>query len=236
MSSSLIFFIPAILTSLVAALLIGRHLDLSLSEILLYFFGTVSFGYLISHLNARFIYYEQYHAIPYFYSLKIGGVVSYGFMAGAALFTVIEAWLRDRSPLIKANYLATVLPLCSGILRFSCLFNGCCFGKETNSIFGLYMPAHQSDWTYRYPTQPLFILFNFALFIFFMQNKGKSVKGFPPFFTFLFLYSIGRFFIDFLRGDSIPFYFLNKHQVSALVLFLMSIAFWHFWKKRNSNE
>ncbi|MBN2831006.1 MAG: prolipoprotein diacylglyceryl transferase [Candidatus Omnitrophica bacterium] len=105
------------------------------------------------------------------------------------------------------------LALAQSLGRIGCFLNGCCFGKE--SIYGVYFPVHG---LVLIPTQlySSFILLLIFIILRFIQLRPHRLG--QVFYTYLFLYSIKRFFIEFLRGD-------NKLIIFDLTLFqLISIA------------
>lgn len=104
------------------------------------------------------------------------------------------------------DYLDIAAPACAlaqGFGRIGCLLAGCCYGAETSSAFSIVFT--HSDYAPNnialIPTQPLmsildFMHFVFLIFVFRKTNKRGLVTG-----LYLFLYSIGRFVMEFFRGD-----------------------------------
>ncbi len=103
------------------------------------------------------------------------------------------------------------LPLGQSIGRLGCLAAGCCYGKPTDSIFGLLMPGLQGHWEYRYPTQiiyslaDLLIFFTLLAFERYWARRGQADTW--PFSGFIFLlyvmlFTALRFGMEFLRGDN----------------------------------
>lgn len=109
----------------------------------------------------------------------------------------------------KLNFLAyfdLVMPsiaLAQGFGRVGCFLAGCCYGVETNSKFSivfensLYAPNH----VHLVPTQLISSGLDFAHFfvlIWFAKHKKADgqVAG-----LYLVLYSVGRFVLEFFRGD-----------------------------------
>lgn len=105
------------------------------------------------------------------------------------------------------------LALAQSLGRIGCFLNGCCFGKE--SVYGIYFPVHG---LVLIPTQlySSFILLLIFIILRFIQLRPHRLG--QVFYAYLFLYSIKRFFIEFLRAD-------NKLIIFDLTLFqLISIA------------
>ena len=93
--------------------------------------------------------------------------------------------------------------LAQGFGRIGCLLAGCCYGRETNSIFSI--TFQNSDFAPNHvaliPTQIYssvldFLHFGILLYIARHKKKDGQVAA-----CYLIFYSIGRFVIEFFRGD-----------------------------------
>lgn len=113
------------------------------------------------------------------------------------------------------EYFDLVMPqmaLAQGIGRIGCFLAGCCYGKKTESSIGIVFhdSAYAPNEVKLVPTQLLSAAFDIGLFavLLFIDKKKKAhgqVAG-----AYLVLYSIGRFIIEFFRGD------LERGSVGAL--------------------
>ena len=105
------------------------------------------------------------------------------------------------------RYFDLVMPsiaIAQGFGRVGCMFAGCCYGRETDSWF--HVIYHSSDFAPNgvalIPTQMIMAILNFAHFFIlaFLAKKvlkhSGQVAGF-----YLIFYSIGRFFLEYLRND-----------------------------------
>lgn len=105
------------------------------------------------------------------------------------------------------KYFDLVMPsiaIAQGFGRVGCMFAGCCYGRETDSWF--HVIYHSSDFAPNgvalIPTQLIMAILNFAHFFILAYLAKKVVKqdgqvaGF-----YLVFYSIGRFFLEYLRND-----------------------------------
>lgn len=133
--------------------------------------------------------------------LDQGGLVWYGgFLAG---FLAALSYLRIKKiPFLETADLAVpYLALAHSIGRIGCFLNGCCFGRPTHSIFGVYFPNRLI------PIHPAQLYSSVGLFVIFLAllqwRKRKRFTG-EIGLAYLFLYSLGRFGVEFLRGDSPP--------------------------------
>ncbi len=176
-------------------------------------------------IGARLFYviqhYEDYHGhLLKIISIPEGGLVWYGgFIVAALVGLGTAAW--KRWPFLKlCDLLAPILPLAHGIGRLGCFFNGCCYGRPTDSVFGITFPG---DDVPRYPVQ-LFeaaALFVLSMGIFYFSRK-KRQDG-ELFMLYLIVYSVFRFFIEFLRGDQTALFFLTLPQWTSTLLFFGAV-------------
>ncbi|MBQ9065571.1 MAG: prolipoprotein diacylglyceryl transferase [Blautia sp.] len=87
--------------------------------------------------------------------------------------------------------------------RVGCFLAGCCYGKETDLPFGIVF--HNSEFAPNnvrlYPTQLISAAFDAALFLVLITLAKHTKKDGTVAVSYLVLYSIGRFLIEFLRGD-----------------------------------
>ena len=105
-------------------------------------------------------------------------------------------------------YFDLVMPsvaLAQGFGRIGCLLAGCCYGKETDSAFHIifHSSAYAPNDVALVPTQIISSVCDFALFILLIIIASKvKRRGFIAG-IYLVLYSIGRFILEFYRGDLI---------------------------------
>jgi len=138
--------------------------------------------------------------------LQQAGVFSGGVVAALAAGLVYG--LRHRMPVFKTmDVFAPGLALGHAIGRLGCFAAGCCYGKPTNLPWGVTFtsPLAQLAGTPLgiplHPTQIyefLVEMFNFALLVWLFRRKKFDGQIFG---TYLFLYGIARYFLEFLRGD-----------------------------------
>lgn len=133
------------------------------------------------------------------------GYVVYGGIIGG----ILAGWLYCR--IKKLNFLAffdLVVPsvaLAQGFGRIGCLLSGCCYGKETDGIFSI--TFHNSYFAPNdvslIPTQIYSSILDFLHFgILLLIARRKTADG-QVGACYLIFYSIGRFILEFFRGDMI---------------------------------
>lgn len=135
-------------------------------------------------------------------SLSDGWVV-YGGIIGGIVSAIIYSKLKKINFLAYFDLLIPSVALAQGFGRIGCQFAGCCYGHETHSPIGvvfhesLYAPNGVS----LVPTQLISSGLNFIHFLvliwFAKRKKADGQVGA----LYLILYSIGRFILEYFRGD-----------------------------------
>ncbi|MBA4055139.1 MAG: prolipoprotein diacylglyceryl transferase [Marivirga sp.] len=119
--------------------------------------------------------------------------------------------------------------------RIGCFLAGCCYGKPTDSVlavsFGnaasqarpLMTPLHPSQ---LYEAGYIFLVMLILLFL----RQRKKFYG-QLFLVYLMLYAIGRFFLEYLRGDLdrgfvIDNYVSHSQFIAVLILIVVVFIYW----------
>jgi phosphatidylglycerol---prolipoprotein diacylglyceryl transferase len=136
-----------------------------------------------------------------------GGLSIQGAFAGGFIAALIYTKRYKLNFWSLADTIIPAVAFGQGIGRVACLLNGDAFGSPTNSGFGLVYPPGTAAYE-TYGSQPLWpaevwegqwdlVIFGLLLIL---KNR-KWPPGFL-FLTYYILYSLGRFLLEFLRGDS----------------------------------
>ena len=135
-----------------------------------------------------------------------GGSVFYGGAIGGFFFAIWYIKSYGVDPVKYFNALIVSVPLGHAIGRVGCFLAGCCYGHETDSIFGVVFPvgpAHLHESGHVHPTQLYEVGFNLIIFAvlmyFFYKWKKHKAYIFPA--MYLMMYSVARFINEFFRGD-----------------------------------
>lgn len=132
-----------------------------------------------------------------------GGLVFYGGLMGAVLGFYVYSKQYKIKLINIMDLIAPSIPLIHGFGRIGCFTAGCCYGIEYDGLFHVIFEQSQiaPNAVALLPVQLISSGINFlgciALFIF-ARKKRKPGKVIGVYFIF---YSIGRFFIEFFRGD-----------------------------------
>jgi phosphatidylglycerol---prolipoprotein diacylglyceryl transferase len=147
-----------------------------------------------------------------------GGLTYYGGFIGASLMAVYLL-RRDRFPFWKAADMAGfAVPLGLGFGRMGCLLAGCCFGLRNEGGLGMSFPPHSpasesqfkagdlassGAWSHKVLPTQIFesaLSLGIAAFCLLYVHGRKRYDG-QVFTSFLALYALGRFALEFFRAD-----------------------------------
>ena len=180
------------------------------------------------------------------------GITFYGGLIGAALsmrILLIPVAGKQKTKIsVKEWFQILTLPLVVFHFfgRLGCFFAGCCYGKITTSRIGVVFVDQLSQGIVhngikRYPTQLFEAALLLLIFIIILFVKDKVS-------VYLICYSIGRFFIEFFRGDDRGSFlrFLSPAQGISILFFALGIGLLiknrfeikqtHFSKRRKPSE
>lgn len=104
-----------------------------------------------------------------------------------------------------------------GIGRIGCFLSGCCYGKETDSVFGVLFPGMENP---VYPTQLFEAAFLLILssILFLLAYKKESIITMP---LYLISYGVFRFLIEFIRGDDRGAFILSMSPSQFISIFVV---------------
>lgn len=139
---------------------------------------------------------------------KIFSLYGTGFQGGLIVGILATALLARALRLSfwqLVDLFAPGLVLGQAIGRLGCLLNGCCYGVETDSFLGMYLPGRGGEWAYRYPTQLMHSAINLLILAVLLGvERTKPFDGFVCL-LYLVLYSTQRLLLDFLREEGPTF-------------------------------
>ncbi len=135
---------------------------------------------------------------------RFAGATFYGgLLCALALFPLLLLLKKNRTVSIWERLcdLAPAIPAGHALGRIGCFLGGCCYGRPTDTVFGVVFPAGSLPYEQYgalplHPTQlyeAVFLLF-LALFL---AAWGKD-RALPLYFV---LYGVERFLMEFLRAD-----------------------------------
>lgn len=193
-------------------------------------------GVMIGLVGARLYYvlfnWSYYSSNP----LKIlavweGGLAIHGGLLFGGLAAVIYS-VRKRLPVLTyLDIMAPSAPLGQAIGRWGNFFNQEAFGVPTDLPWKLYIepyhrPPELATYEYFHPTflyESLWNLLVFAILYFVLRRRLQRIPG-SLVLCYLGLYSVGRFFVEGLRIDSLMLGPVRAAQVMSLVLIALSLT------------
>lgn len=187
-------------------------------------------------IGAR-LYYVLFYDLNYYLSqpteilnLRAGGLAIHGGVIGGFL----AGWLvtlRKGLPFIKlADVVAPVLILGQAIGRWGNFFNGEAHGGPTNLPWGIMVDGQKVHPTFLYES-----VWNFIIFLFLLRLLNKKHFDGQVISLYFVLYSVGRFFIEGLRTDSLMIGPLRIAQVISLLMILGGLAIYRWGKKKSEH-
>lgn len=154
-------------------------------------------------------------------NIRRGGLAIHGGIIFAVISSLIYTRVKKVSFLKYADVAAPSLILAQALGRWGNFFNGEAHGGVVTYNFIKHFPMFiqqgmHIEGVYYNPTFLYESTWNIIVFIFLMIILRKSNKKGIVFFTYLGLYSVGRFFVEGLRTDSLMFGPLRAAQLVSL--------------------
>jgi len=168
------------------------------------------------------------HAPLDMFKIWEGGLVFSGGVIGVIL-TMLWHIKRHGLPLGKTADLWTpAIAIGQGIGRIGCFMAGCCYGKPTDSIFGVVFTHPKSLATPLnvplHPTQIYSSLSGFVIFLVVMLLYTKKKFEGQVFLWFLIMHSTARLAIERFRGDDRGILLGSNMSVTQLLAVLVLIT------------
>lgn len=133
-----------------------------------------------------------------------GGYVVYGGLIGGVLTGYLYCRKKGTDFWKVFDLAVPAVALAQFFGRIGCFLAGCCYGKPTESVCGvvfhnsLYAPADEKLFPIQLVSSGLNLL-NF-IFLYFLWKKMRGRAGVTGA-AYIITYSIGRFFLEYFRGD-----------------------------------
>ena len=174
-----------------------------------------------------------------------GGLAIHGGIVGGVLATAIYTIRKKLPGLIYLDIMAPCLVLGQAIGRWGNFFNQEAFGIPTSLPWKLYIePYHRppdlAAFEFFHPTflyESLWNLLVFVILYFLLRRRLERTPGALSL-CYLGLYSLGRFFVEELRIDSLMLGPVRAAQVVSLALAVMSLIglIWMLMIRRRSER
>lgn len=159
-----------------------------------------------------------------------GGMAIHGALIGGILAGFIYTKVKNINFFKMADIALIGMPLAQAIGRWGNYINGEAHGGPTNLPWGIMVDGIKVHPTFLYES-----IWNFGIFIFLWTfRKKKKYEGQVAVY-YIILYSLGRFFIEGLRTDSLMLGPLRMAQVISLVGVIGGIIAHIYLSKKNNN-
>ena len=198
--------------------------------------AAVAFGFLSAKVLFIITQWKDFIADPVSF-LSTSGFVVYGGLIGGIVTAIIYCKLKGSNGIDYIDLMSPSVAIAQGCGRIGCFLAGCCYGRQTDGPFGVVFT--HSDFAPNgvklIPTQLMMSAGDFLIAAILLWYSSKQRKRGQITLLWLILYSIGRFIIEFFRGD-------DRGTVGALstsqfiAIFFVPICVFLFIKIRGNYE
>lgn len=170
---------------------------------------------------------EYYDSIWSALNFREGGMAIHGGVLGGVLAGYLYVRYRKLNFWKWADIVAPSLILAQAIGRWGNYFNEEAYGVPTRLPWAMYIAGD-----YRHPTFLYESLWNLAVFglLLWVTNRKKFHGQIAALYAIG--YSLGRFWIEGLRTDSLMLGSLRAAQVVSIVLVLLGVAFYYYQSRQ----
>lgn len=218
-----------------------RYRDISFDS----FFDMVLLSLPFGIIGAR-LYYVAFQFNDYkdnlinVFNIRQGGLAIHGGIIFGLICAFIITKRKEINFLKSADVAAPSIIIAQAIGRWGNFFNGEAHGGPVSYDFIKHFPSFiqkgmQIEGIYYHPTFLYESLWDLCVFLILMIVLRKNKENGIIFFTYLGLYSIGRFFIEGLRTDSLMFGLIRVAQLVSLCGVIIWIVFLIISRHRKYN-
>ena len=195
-------------------------------------------------LGARIFYVIQFFEyfkddlIKIFY-IHNGGLVFYGGFILAFSSIIFYTRKKHFDTIRVLDIFAPAMAAAHGFGRIGCFLNGCCFGRATESFWGVTAPVNSFLWqqTKGLPVHPVQLLEageNFLLCLLYYWMLKKTKRGVVTA-SYLIIYAVLRCINETLRGDNVLYWGLTPAQWIGIILIPAGSALLYYFSRHEKN-
>lgn len=200
-----------------------EKVNISFKHFLLYLFSSVIFGCLGAKLLFVIAMLPQVDisASNLIYYFINGGIVFYGGMFGVLFGIRVMSKIYGDVYIDVINMMVPAIPLFHFWARIGCLLAGCCYGIPYK--WGVVMQDELN--VVRFPVQLFESILNLIIFVILILKEKKKKNYVNNLKIYLLIYSLGRFMLEFYRGDTIRGIFLGGLSTAQII----SVLIWLYY-------
>lgn len=213
----------------------AKEKNYELYQIDTFIFLTISGGVVGARLYYVLFNLSYYLENPYqIIQIWKGGLAIHGGLIGGLLAAIWFCWRKKLKFWRLADTFTPALILGQAVGRVACFLNGDAYGKPTNLPWGVTFTHPLSSAPRNislHPTQLYQLAWNLVVFALIYSFRRRVKYEGELFLIYVTLYSLGRFFIENLRGDQLTFNFFGLGVSAARsmsVVIILSVLIFHF--------
>lgn len=186
----------------------------------------------IGIIGARLYYvlfnHKNYHSFAEIINIRNGGLAIHGGLIFAIATVIVICRHKKINSLNMLDLIIPTVALSQAIGRWGNFFNGEAHGGPTNLPWGIIVDGVKVHPTFLYESIWCLLLFIFLLWFSNYKRKfyGQIICLYGVF------YSIERFFVEWLRTDSLMIGTFKQAQVLSLTLIIASIILYNIFKRK----
>ena len=164
-------------------------------------------------------------------NIRGGGLAIHGGILAGVLTVWIYTKIKEIDFLITSDILVLGLPMAQAIGRWGNFINGEAHGGPTNLPWAILVEGQKVHPTFLYESTWDWMIFAYL----FMFRKKKKYEG-QLLVNYIFLYSLGRFFIEGLRTDSLMLGPIRMAQFISFVGVLVALLMKYYLLKKEKES
>jgi len=180
--------------------------------------------YYLPNLRAAFAFWE-------------GGLGLWGALIGGTLAAILYARVRGLPVGRLADLIAPALPIAQAVGRIGCIINGDAYGTPTSLPWGFVYTHPNAEattrlWVPGHPAPAYEMAWDVIVFTTVWLLRRRLPAEGMLYLVYISVYSVGRFFISFLREEAVIFGGLHQaHWIALLVLAVAIPLLWHLYRR-----
>ena len=166
------------------------------------------------------------------FNIRGGGLAIHGAIIAAVIVTVIFARKRKVDFWQIADICAPSIILAQSIGRWGNFFNKEAFGRPTDLPWAIVINGQKVHPTFLY--ESIWDLGVFIYLLWYRKNKSKATG--ETFLLYIILYSVGRFFIEGLRTDSLMIGSFRTAQLISIASIVIGLIIFYSRRRKERAE